>query len=267
MTCEHVWPNWLVRTGFPNEPNIIESRPPHRLPTQYGPMRPPSTTVKTVCAKRNNGWMSRREQAGRPVLTPIISASGRSWNRPSYLPVTLCAFKTAWIEMLWSQGDEDSPPVPSSDDVDLSNLRESFHPPERVLVWIGRYGNQELRLSTQVTPVVFKRKRAAVAFAPTNLYFRSPDTSPRPPRSFRRACSTGSTWVFQSPPLRVIVHPSWVDHTGNRVPKSWSSIVSGHPGCLSIRFERPAELFCATRSGLVLERFVAGSELEEEWSL
>ncbi|PSR20353.1 MAG: hypothetical protein C7B45_15330 [Sulfobacillus acidophilus] len=62
MTREHVWPDWLSRTGFPNEPTVIESGPLNRLPSEFGPMRPLSTTVKAVCDKCNNGWMSRLEK-------------------------------------------------------------------------------------------------------------------------------------------------------------------------------------------------------------
>lgn len=171
MTREHVWPDWLSRTGFPNEPNVIESGPLNRLPAKYGPMRPLSTTVKAVCDKCNNGWMSRVEQAVQPVLTPILSGQ-RTLIDPVVLPtVALWALKTALIAMLLSQGDGDSPPVPPSDYVDVYNSRESFHPPESVLAWIGRYGHQEPRLSTQVTPVVFERNGGSLSSLPQAYVF------------------------------------------------------------------------------------------------
>lgn len=171
MTREHVWPDWLSRTGFPNEPTVIESGPLNRLSSEFGPMRPLSTTVKAVCDKCNNGWMSRLEQTVRPVLTPIISGQSTVIEAPVLPTLSLWAFKTALIAMLLSKGDHDLPPVPPSDYVDIYNSRELFQPHGPVLVWIGRYGTQEPGLSAQVTPVVFERNGQSLSSRPQAYVF------------------------------------------------------------------------------------------------
>lgn len=172
MTREHVWPDWLSRTGFSNEPTVIESGSLNRLPAKLGPMRPLSTTVKAVCDKCNNGWMSRLEQVIKPVLTPIISGQRTLIEEPALARLALWALKTAVVAMLLSQGDDDSsPPVPSRDYVDIYNSRELFQPPMSVLAWVGMYGNPEPSLSIQVTPVVFERNGQPLPSLPQAYVF------------------------------------------------------------------------------------------------
>lgn len=78
MTAEHVWPVWLLE--------LMEKRltTTEVVVTRDGSqMTRPSleTTVKQVCESCNTGWMSRLEDAAKPILTPMIMGDGLPLTR------------------------------------------------------------------------------------------------------------------------------------------------------------------------------------------
>jgi hypothetical protein len=74
LTLEDVWPTWLVKLLPIGEYDIargVEIGDSHER--QRWKQKKLELKARFVCAKCNNGWMSRVEEATIPVLRPLIS--------------------------------------------------------------------------------------------------------------------------------------------------------------------------------------------------
>lgn len=72
LTREHVFGQWVSRTGLDLTPMRHHAGPLNALPRDMGEQPPFRQTVKSFCASCNNGWMSNLETVAQRVLTPLI---------------------------------------------------------------------------------------------------------------------------------------------------------------------------------------------------
>jgi hypothetical protein len=78
LTREHVWPNWIsgvLPKGIELEVSKTQTDPKTELTKPLGsPWRSVrfDLTVRRVCGACNGGWMSRLEEAAKPLLVPLI---------------------------------------------------------------------------------------------------------------------------------------------------------------------------------------------------
>lgn len=73
-TREHLWPRWAQETlgeGERRNP-IRHSIEPHDAPHTSWDAPPFSATLKDVCRRCNNGWMSKIEAEAKPYAEPLI---------------------------------------------------------------------------------------------------------------------------------------------------------------------------------------------------
>lgn len=107
LSREHLWPVWAVGTYDQGlGPSVSHSLhegggPAHR---QWGaPVF--SATLKRVCARCNNGWMSKLEARARPHAAPLLKGETRVLGREAQRAIALWAYLKA---LLFIQvGDDD----------------------------------------------------------------------------------------------------------------------------------------------------------------
>lgn len=89
-------------------------------------------TLRVVCAPCNNGWMSRLQEAARPILTPYILGK---WPRPTRAGRAVMSSWAAMFAMVIEFGDEPSAIVPP---IEREVFRYDRRPPIGAMVWAGR---------------------------------------------------------------------------------------------------------------------------------
>ena len=68
LTREHVWPAWFLKEHAKTP--VVMERTGSRTVTL--PMATLQLVLRRVCASCNNEWMSRLENAAKPLLSPVI---------------------------------------------------------------------------------------------------------------------------------------------------------------------------------------------------
>jgi hypothetical protein len=140
LTREHVWPAWIHR--------LVAEAPamPHRRRTEFESrtleerefmLRPFTMTVKAVCGVCNSGWMSRVEEAAKPLLMPGLHGRGKRLSPAGQQALATWAFKSALVFGLtrrWPRG------IP---DEHYKHLLAHGRPPEQSLIWMGAYNGPE----------------------------------------------------------------------------------------------------------------------------
>jgi hypothetical protein len=71
-SVEHAWPQWLLKSvgGFDSQ---SETEAQFGAESEEVRWIGPEVTVKCVCKKCNNGWMSKLEVEAKPVLASLIN--------------------------------------------------------------------------------------------------------------------------------------------------------------------------------------------------
>ena len=126
---EHLWPKWILARG------------------KYGPMRHqlgkneavfirPEMTVKTVCGRCNNGWMSSLESECIPVIGSMLQGLTVPLSDEEQNLVSLWAIKTAMM-MDSIKGRDAEKRFYSHDECE--RLRTDCTIPPETRVWLGYY--------------------------------------------------------------------------------------------------------------------------------
>lgn len=137
LTKEHVWPSWLKYVFYMAGPEIV-----HELLDRNGQLvrlrRSVSldAQVRRVCGDCNNGWMSRMEDATRPVLEPLIRGE----------PITLSAdhqeVLAKWLTktgMMLELATHD-PTIPSDN---YQSFRSRGDPPDFTVVLLSSIADEK----------------------------------------------------------------------------------------------------------------------------
>lgn len=136
-TKEHLWPDWARRL-------LAEAGPlPHRMQLdrqgQDSELREwlreaYSMTVRCVCAKCNNGWMSELESRARELFHPMLHGRGRVLHRGGQATLGAWALKTA---MMFEHAQAPGRYVIPRDEYE--HLYATGEPSERILIWMATY--------------------------------------------------------------------------------------------------------------------------------
>src|ERR1700679_2215251 len=97
-TVEHILPRCL-RCALPGEGRLVHEwrAPEEESPSKRWTADVVSFTARVVCARCNNGWMSRLEVAAKPYLSSMIRGVGRELYEGGKEAVARWALKTAMM--------------------------------------------------------------------------------------------------------------------------------------------------------------------------
>jgi hypothetical protein len=144
---EHVWPNWaaslLADEGpLPHVYQVIhEGRPDEERRYSKDAY---SVTVRVVCKRCNNGWMSDLESRAKPYLQAMLGGHGRDLHEGGLRTPATWALKTSMmVEQLYGPKRR---VIPGEEH---GHLFEHGEPSERVRVWMASYaGSQAVALGS-----------------------------------------------------------------------------------------------------------------------
>lgn len=156
LTDEHVYGKWLRKLGYTGEGvrEIVPGNGSKPIIQRGGPF---SKTLKIVCRKCNNEWMSGMETDAEPLLTTMFNARGTSirLDEPAQLTLARWAFKTAAVLSR----------IDYSDPFPLAHRRE-FHqadqPPQHVQIRIGAASVPVHPMGEQLATASFEPRNATV---------------------------------------------------------------------------------------------------------
>lgn len=151
LTREHVLPDWLTQSGVDLERVVHQAGPLNVLPRQWqdAPFR---TAVKMVCAGCNSGWLSKLENATKPVIAPLLHGESRRLPVEDQALLAAWTCKTALVSLLVSS----NPAAPGAPDDEYSALyrqKDRMEPLPFSRYWIGSYDGTRAA-SIWVTPFV-----------------------------------------------------------------------------------------------------------------
>jgi hypothetical protein len=160
LTREHVLSDWLSKIGLADEPVEHFAGPLNRISKSMGVRKPFSSTVKSVCASCNNGWMSRLETLVQPVLTPIILGESARIAPADQAAVAMWLQKTALMSLLVSSSEdrEDGYGLPPEEYRLLYEQSEALQPPLPSMFWVASYAGPFTLGSMGVTPLAINVK-------------------------------------------------------------------------------------------------------------
>ncbi len=147
VSVEDVWPKWIKRllkdrltdTSFVVEQGDGKKRETPEL----------DATVKRVCERCNNEWMSLLEEQAKPILTPMIMGEIPVRLTPaSQLILATWAVKTAL--MLDCLNTERQRVYPASV---YSSFFQDRHPAPQTAVWVGAYWDPRPRFYASTQPI------------------------------------------------------------------------------------------------------------------
>lgn len=157
LTREHVLPDWLTAIGLDPEPSIHQSGPLNRLPHQWS-AKPFTTTVRMVCAKCNNGWLSELEGAPKPIIAPLIRGEARRLPYEDQALIAAWTCKTALVSLLMSSDEARAGGygVPPTEYAALYAQRNRMEPLPFSQYWIGSFTGDRRTSSIWITPFVIE---------------------------------------------------------------------------------------------------------------
>lgn len=94
-SIEDAIPLWLSARF--KAPGTMEHQPGINKPTLTYPVTQPKITIKRVCKKCNNGWMSRLESRAKPVLTRILDEPACTLDIHNSKTLALWSAKTSMM--------------------------------------------------------------------------------------------------------------------------------------------------------------------------
>jgi hypothetical protein len=133
MSAEHVIPDWTrpflsSPGGKGTHQRTVLSAGGQIEETSYR-TGPAATTIKSVCAPCNNGWMSRLEEHTKPLLVPMLEGRRRVYTEREQATVATWAVKTSLVA-----GSKFVSRIPSQFYTDFFDSRR---PLASCLVWMG----------------------------------------------------------------------------------------------------------------------------------
>jgi hypothetical protein len=168
LTCEHVIPKWARRSYGIQGPVTVDAREEGLgQRRRAGSMQALNITLDdAICEDCNSVWLSRLEQAVKPILAPMaVSARPVTLSPASQELLATWAVKTVLLlELAFRQMYPASRPVEGyeASQPEFAWLRARSEPPPRSLVWLGCWDCQ------QATPV---------RYAPSSAPLPTPDGS------------------------------------------------------------------------------------------
>lgn len=155
LSREHVFGQWVSRIGLDASPVGHMAGPLNRIPRQMGVQPPYRQTVRNVCSRCNNGWMSRLEATAQRVLTPLILGEPASIDLEDQAAIAQWAQKTALTSMLLSSEQERKLGygLPDAEYRALYAVSESMRPLPDTSAWVGRYDGDPGFWAVRVTPL------------------------------------------------------------------------------------------------------------------
>ncbi len=166
LTREHVFGEWLSRTGLDLQPRLHSAGRLNRLLRDQGVSRPFVRKVQDVCEPCNTGWMARLEGAASKVLSPLVLGNAGSIREAELGTIAAWTHKTALVSMLMTP-DADHARGDHFLGRELRNLyaiRDQPAPASQTCFWIGRYEGD--RGSVWVTPMTVDVEGLPVAEFP-----------------------------------------------------------------------------------------------------
>jgi hypothetical protein len=132
---EHLWPKWIHdRIDF--GPLKMD-----RYKSQQIIIPNPEITVKSVCARCNNGWMSSLEAKNIPIIGSMLNDLSITLDRDAQETVAAWVIKTAMML------DSTRPKAAGARFYrrdDCGKMRDSQTMPDDTRVWIGRIDSKHL---------------------------------------------------------------------------------------------------------------------------
>jgi hypothetical protein len=136
LTGEHLFAEWVYKLFHESEITIYDEetiRPLRSWKRKWTPNSRGGEKTNQVCGDCNHGWMSRIEEAARPVLTPMIEGRATDLSEQDQLTIVSWLTKTAFVLELTRS--KESPIV--FDDTHRSHFRQSLAPPPTSYIWLG----------------------------------------------------------------------------------------------------------------------------------
>lgn len=155
MSREHVFGQWVSRTGLDLTPVQHHAGPLNRVPRDMGEQPPFRQTVKDVCASCNNGWMSRLEDVAQRVLPPLIRGESGSIAVEDQAAIAAWVQKTGLTAMLLSSEEQRARGYGLSprEYRALYEHRDRMRPLDESQVWVGNLEASATFSAVQVTPL------------------------------------------------------------------------------------------------------------------
>jgi len=131
-TGEDAWPKWLMKRFPASNTSYMDAERGGRKLGSW-PMAKPKLLVNWLCAKCNNGWMSRIESKTKPVIESILDDKLSVINSSSQSMLACWAVKTSMVleclnpNRTWFYTD---------DERQLMCVTQTF--PPRTSVWIAK---------------------------------------------------------------------------------------------------------------------------------
>jgi hypothetical protein len=142
VTREHLWPDWVrrkVQIDAPFRYDMVEEEDGEDIGGFHFEQPPFDQTVRAVCARCNNGWMSAAESAVKPVLDGLLEYRGRRLHRREQRELaTWALMKAAVFDAL----HRDRPAVIEAHRQHLYAEREP--PPSGLWVWLATYNAEQV---------------------------------------------------------------------------------------------------------------------------
>lgn len=150
MSKEHAWPRWLgrdaavdpleytYRSGFSRTSRTAFSELSNESVQRPGSVL--TSRIREVCTDCNGGWMSRLEEAARPILqrlwAPQYPLGLMSFSQADCETLGTWAAKTAWVRERTANRSNTADPAMRQ------RLAATSTPPELTTTWVGRHHGQ-----------------------------------------------------------------------------------------------------------------------------
>lgn len=158
LTREHVFGQWVSKTGLDLAPVHHHAGPLNALPRDMGEQLPFNQVVKNFCASCNNGWMSKLEVVAQRVLSPLIMGKPGTIDKEDQAAVAMWVQKTALTAMLLSSKEqrENGYGLSPTEYAALYERRELMQPLDFSQFWVGRFEGTEGFSAVRVTPLTVR---------------------------------------------------------------------------------------------------------------
>lgn len=161
---EHIFPDWL-RSQFPRDEDSTHTFGTHAPSQIIGVPRTTqkklqghsgTKTVKTVCAKCNNGWLSQIEQKAKPILESLIEGDRINLGVGEQLTLATWATKTVMI------AEQLHPRIDGITQAERTWLMRKIVPLDTWVVWLAGYSGDAWR------HLAMAQRRGRLRFTPVS---------------------------------------------------------------------------------------------------
>jgi hypothetical protein len=144
LSKEHFWPEWasVLLPRYPDNRRIEQVfttenarlvKPPEVRARQGHSW---TKTIRAVCRRCNNGWMSVLEKAAKPILTPLITSRSHALTEDSMRVLA------QWIALKVMVGERNHPKDAVTPLGDRTRFRATLALPSHLRIWVAQCGTQ-----------------------------------------------------------------------------------------------------------------------------